>query len=150
MNNFNSRAVFAALCAIGFFAILCGAWWEISRVNSGRHGDDVPMSRQLKLRLFSAFVWMLIFAANFYAVVWLWPHAAPHTPLLKTQARRFLSVIGGAFCLLLPALGLLLIDLRQTARERQIQSEKRQREFAAILNETPKSETSSTRSETKN
>ncbi len=142
MNVSSSRAVFASLCAIGFFAILCGAWWETARVS---RGDNVPMSRQLRLRLVSAAFWLLIFGTNFYAVVWLWPVGTQRTPQLKEQARHFLFTVGGAFCLLIPALILLLLDLKQTARERQIQSERRQQKFAEVLQSAAQKRQSSTR-----
>jgi hypothetical protein len=136
MNWSSSRGVFAILCLVGFIVILFGAWWEVARVRRLAPEDEAfAMSRQLKLRLMSAAIWLIIIAANFYAVVWLWPTAAPHTPLLKSQARLFAGVLLGGFLLLIPAFILLFSDLMNTSRARREGVELRQQNMAKLLDE---------------
>lgn len=136
MNWSSSRGVFAILCLVGFIVILFGAWWEVARVRRLAPEDEAfAMSRQLKLRLMSAAIWLIIIAANFYAVVWLWPTAAPHTPLLKSQAKHFATVVLGGFALLIPAFILLFSDLMNTSRARREGIELRQQNMAKLLDE---------------
>lgn len=147
MSSSPSRFIFAAFCAVGFIVIAFGAWWEIARL--GRGAPDKNAVALLKLRLFSAALWLFIFGLNFYAVMWLWPHAAPHTPELKSEARRFLLVVASGFFLLIPAFALLTLDLLRTSRERRLQAAQRQHQMALLLSEAANAQQgkSSTRNE---
>lgn len=136
MNWSSPRGIFALLCLVGFCVILFGAWWEVARVRRLAPEDKVfALSHQLKMRLMSAAIWLVIIAANFYAVVWLWPTAAPGTPLLKSQARLFAGVLLGAFALLIPAFILLFSDLMSTSRARREGIALRQQNMAKLLEE---------------
>ena len=146
MNNATPRLVYAALCALGFCAILGGAWWETARFRRLNDKRD-SMPGQLKIRLVSAALWLFIFGLNVYAVLFLWPDAVPRTPLYKAQARELAIVMGSAFALLFPALVLMIIDFIHTSRERRAQALKFQSEMAQVLHEQgerAKSEQSST------
>ena len=148
MNNATPRLIYAALCALGFCGILFGAWWEVARFRRLNDKRD-SMPGQLRLRLISAVLWLFIFGAQVYAVLFLWPDATPRTPLYKAQARELAIVMGGAFALLFPALVLLFIDFMHTARERRAHTLKFHQEMSEILRqqtERAKSDQSSTRS----
>ena len=148
MNNATPRLIYAALCAVGFCGILFGAWWEAARFRRLNDKRD-SMPGQLRLRLVSAALWLVIFGAQVYAVLFLWPDAAPRTPLYKAQARELAIVMGSAFLLLFPALVLLFIDFMHTARERRTHTLKFHQDMAQILREQTelaKIEQSSTRS----
>ncbi len=134
MNDATPRLIYAALCALGFCAILGGAWWEAARFRRLNDKRD-SMPGQLKLRLASAVLWLLIFGAQVYAVLFLWPDATPRTPLYKAQARELAIVMGSAFALLFPALVLMIVDFLHTSRERRAQTLKFQSEMAQVLRE---------------
>ncbi|HVF85828.1 MAG TPA: hypothetical protein VM821_07580 [Abditibacteriaceae bacterium] len=141
MNWSSPRGIFALLCLVVFVLILFGAWWEVARVRRLAPEDAAfARSRQLKLRLMSAAIWLIIIAANFYAVVWLWPTAPPHTPLLKSQARLFAGVLLGSFALLIPAFLLLFFDLMNTSRARREGIALRQQNMAKLLEEAARSQ----------
>lgn len=128
------RLIFAALCLLGILAIAYGAALEISRQ---KRGNTLISQRQHRIRLVSAAVWIVILAANFYAVTELWPVARylpsrALTPESKEQARLFIKVVGGSFSLVFVGLFLFFLDLRQTARERQALEQQRQRDFAEL------------------
>lgn len=150
MNWSSPRGIFALLCLVVFVVILFGAWWEVARVRR-LAPEDQALSRQLKLRLMSAAIWLIIIAANFYAVVWLWPTAPPNTPLLKSQARLFAGVLLGGFALLIPAFILLFFDLMNTSRARREGIVLRQQNMAKLLEEAARSQAAKqARSSTRN
>jgi hypothetical protein len=139
------RLAFAVLCALGFLAIAYGAALEISRQ---KRGETLVKPRQFRIRMISAAIWMTILAANFYAVTALWPDArylptGALTPESKQQARLFIQVVGGSFSLVFIGLFFFLVDMRQTARERQAMEQQRQREFATITRAAQNREDSS-------
>ncbi len=141
MNWSSPRGIFAILCLIGFVVIAFGTWWETARVRGLTPADKaLAPSHQLKLRLMSAAIWLLIFAANFYAVVWLWPTGAPHSPQLKSSAKLFAAVLMGGFSLLIPAFLLLFIDLMNTSRTRREAVVLRQQNMAQLLDEAARSQ----------
>lgn len=127
--------LFAALCVMGILAIAYGAAAEMSRQ---KRGNTLVSPRQYRIRLISAAVWMVILTANFYAVTALWPEEARYlpngrlTPESKAQAQLFIKVIGGSFSLVFVGLGLFVLDMRHTARERQALELKRQKDFAEL------------------
>ncbi|HEX8550235.1 MAG TPA: hypothetical protein VF681_01640 [Abditibacteriaceae bacterium] len=130
------RLWFALLCALGVVAITIAAVLEIARFRRGA----ALSKRQFRARMVSAAIWILILGANFYAVTALWPEAkylspGKLTPESKQQARLFLAVIGGSFCLIFVALGLFLFDVWQLSRERQALRDKFARELAALARE---------------
>jgi polyferredoxin len=81
MSTASTRLVFSLVCALAAGAVLFGAWWELARFRrAATRGESSLPPRQLRLRLFSAVLWALIFAAFGYAVSNLWPNAAPRSP----------------------------------------------------------------------
>ena len=120
VNSSPSRVAFATLCAFGILVIAYGAALEISRQ---KRGGGIVSPRQFRVRMVSAAVWMVILAANFYAVTALWPTAEYKSPGVltaasKAQARLFIQVVGASFSLVFVGLFLFFIDMRHTARER--------------------------------
>lgn len=105
------RAGFALLCFLGMIAISVGACLEVVRA---RRGESLVSPRQLRWRMMSAVIWLIVLGSLGYAVLFLWPVSGN----LK-QARQFISVITGAFMLLGIALLLLLYDVWQVNQERQ-------------------------------
>lgn len=110
------RIGFSIFCILGIVAIFAAAILEIVRY---RRGGGLIGFRQFRLRMISSVVWSLVLLVNLYAVTSLWP-AGGNSPAARAEAKQFLTVIGGGFSLLIVALILLMIDLWQTARERQL------------------------------
>jgi hypothetical protein len=126
----NSRWAFALLCALGIVAILCGIALEISRF---RRGSGLISPRQFRIRMVSAVLWLIIVGANLYAVTALWPEGTASglsQEEAKAQARLFLLVVGGAFSLVIVALGLFAWDLVSISKERHIHEAKFLNEIA--------------------
>ncbi len=106
-----AKTAFAVLCILGIIAIGIGMLLELNRK---RRGDSVISPRQLRLRLMSAIIWLIVLGSLFYAVIFLWPQRGD-----QEQARRFLSVLSGSLLLIVLAIGLLFYDFWQVLREGQ-------------------------------
>ena len=114
MNSNSIRVIFAALCAIGFLAICLGLIFEYGRL---RRGDSGLSARQLRWRLVSGSLWLLVLGSFFYATIFLWPSG----PQDLANARRFAGVIVGATALLILALVLTAFDIYLTYAASKLQ-----------------------------
>ena len=110
------RIIFALICCIGIIAVATGAALEIRRA---RRGSSIIPPRQIRLRLFSALIWIITLGSLSYAGLLLWSE-----PGDRVQARRFVGVISGV--LLLIVIGLLLVayDLWLVGQARRLQQAK--------------------------
>ena len=135
---FEARTAFALLCLLAMVAVAGGAALEIGRARREAGevtiaADDATLGRaivppnQLRLRLFSALIWMLSLASFAFAMVWLWPAKGD-----TVMARKFISVVSGAFLLLLIALWLLLYDVWQVGRRRRAREKVFERELEIL------------------
>lgn len=142
MSDARARFGFALLCALLMVAIGMGAVWEIVRFrrsarntalagsSGGTDSTSGPGSiaagslvstRQLRLRLISAVLWMAVLGTLAYAVTALWPLEG-RTLQGRAQASRFAWVVITALGLMLAAFALLVYDVIQVARERRLQT----------------------------
>lgn len=135
---FDARVAFALLCVLAMIAVVCGAVYEVGRTRreaAERQGEaargeilrDLAPPGQLRLRLFSASVWILALGSFAFAMLWLWPSAGD-----RVMARKFLSVVSGASLLLLVALWLLAYDLWQVWRLRRARERAFERQLETI------------------
>jgi len=133
--NANARTIFALICLLGIIAVGIAALFEFRRMH---RGESVITSTQFRLRMFSAWIWMVLLGSTSYAILMLWPETgnlgagARPTPEQTLQAKRFLSVISGVFLLLIIALGLIAYDLVLFARQRKQKQAEFNRELAAL------------------
>ncbi len=141
MADARTRFGFALLCALLMVAIGMGAVWEIVRfrrsapeeqrsaaatpaVQAARAASQQAAwvsTRQLRLRLLSAVLWMAVLGTLAYAVTALWPLEG-RTLQGRAQASRFAWVVIAALGLMLVAFALLVYDVIQVARERRLQT----------------------------
>ncbi|MBV9867134.1 MAG: hypothetical protein JO316_17400 [Abitibacteriaceae bacterium] len=119
-----SKTAFALLCLLGIIAITTGACLELVRK---RRGESVISANQLRLRMMSAVIWLIILGSLCYAVLFLWPEAGN-----MQQARQFLSVVSGSFLLFGIALLLLLYDVWQVNRARRQHEVRFNQQLAAM------------------
>jgi hypothetical protein len=137
---FEARIAFALLCSLAIVVVMVGAMLEIARarreaaVGRGAIGDgDETVGRalvppnQLRLRLFSALIWILALASFAFAMLFLWPAKGD-----TMMARKFVSVVSGASLLLLIALWLLLYDVWQVGRHRRGREKLFERELETL------------------
>ena len=110
------RIIFALFCCIGIIAVATGAALEIRRA---RHGSSIIPPRQMRLRLFSAVIWIITLGSLSYAVLLLWPE-----PGNLGQARRFLGIISGAMLLIVIGLLLVAYDLWLLGQARRLHQAK--------------------------
>ena len=110
------RIIFALICCIGIIAVTIGAVLEIRRT---RRGNSILPPHQMRLRLFSALLWVIILGSLSYAVLLLWSE-----PGNLVQARRFLGVVSGAMLLLVIGLLLVAYDLWLLVQARRLQQAK--------------------------
>lgn len=134
------RGLFALLCALGAIGILLGAWLELARA---RRGESLLAPWHLRLRLFSALLWVLILFSIAFAVTILWPPANA----TDNQKLQFLSVINGAVLLLLLAIVLLGGDMLMLARTRRRVEKTQALRFSQQLHELAEVETARARAE---
>lgn len=128
--NSNARTVFALLCLIAMIAVSIGAILEIARARREANDDGarslVPPS-QLRLRLFSAAIWLLSLGSMGSAVMWLWPAKGD-----AEMGRKFISVVSGSMALLVIALMLLAYDVWQISRRRRAREMSFEAQLAAL------------------
>lgn len=124
MTASSAKTIFAVSCLLCFIAIAIGAILEVVRQ---QRGESLLRPSQFRLRMLSAFVWMIALASLAYAVSFLWPQKGD-----LAQARKFLSLISGAFSLIFIAVLLLGYDMWQLARERKIKETQFQLNLASL------------------
>lgn len=107
-----AKTLFITSCLLCLIAIATGAVLEVLRQ---KRGESLLRPGQLRLRVFSALVWMLALGSLAYAVAFLWPQKGD-----VIQARKFLSVISGATMLLFIGVLLLGYDVWQVLKARRI------------------------------
>lgn len=143
MSDDRARFGFALLCALLMVAIGMGAVWEIARFRrsvreesakaaigeAAADAGGLVSTRQLRLRLLSAALWMAVLGALAYAVTVLWPLEG-RSLQGKAQVSRFATVVGGALCLMLVAFALLVYDVIQVARQQRLQTARLHQSFA--------------------
>ena len=110
------RIIFALICCIGIIAVATGAALEIRRARRGR---SIIPPRQIRLRLFSALIWIITLGSLSYAVLLLWSE-----PGDLAQARRFVGVISGVMLLIVIGLLLVAYDLWLVGQARRLQQAK--------------------------
>ena len=110
----STRVIFAVLCAVGFVAICAGLVFELGRL---RRGDSGLSARQLRWRLLSGSLWLLVLGSLFYATLFQWPVNKADVE----TARRFASIIVGSMGLLVIALILTAFDIYLTLTASQVQ-----------------------------
>ena len=111
MTSIAIRISIAVVCLLAALGIVTGAWLEIARA---RRGESLLAVWQLRLRLFSAFIWILILFAVSCLVVKMWP-----TPLTtKAEAIEAAKVLAGIVSLIVIALLLLAVDMVFLTRSR--------------------------------
>lgn len=124
MTGHRAQTLFAALCILAMIAVLTGAILEMRR---SRRGESLISLNQYRLRLLSAFIWVIVLGSLSYATLFLWPE-----PGDRAQGYRFLSVVSGAGLLFIIGIALLLVDIFQLSRERQRQADRFNTELAAM------------------
>jgi len=120
---------FGGICVFGLIAIFIAALSEFQRLGSG---DSVLSRRQSRWRLISAGLWILILGSFAYATIFMWPEA--NSP--RAEKLQFSKVIAGATMLLLPAVILLVLDVRFTMLAQKLS----RRKFEAGLEEIAQQE----------
>ncbi len=115
---------FGGICVFGLIAIFIAALSEFQRLSSG---DSVLSRRQSRWRIISAGLWMVILGSLAYASFFLWPE----TGAPKAAQFRFYRLVLGSMALMLPALILLVLDVRFTLLAQKLS----RRKFEANLEE---------------
>ncbi len=117
----STRVVFSVLCAIGFVAISAGLAFEFGRL---KRGDSGLSARQLRWRLLSGTLWLLVLGSLFYATLFLWPTGRADV----ITARRFAAIVTGSMALLILALVLTAFDVYLTVAASAAQRARFERE----------------------
>lgn len=125
MSDTTGRMIFAMLCLLAMVAITGGMVLELLRF---RRGESLLRPGQLGLRIFSAFVWLILLGSLAYAVMMLWPYDV-------ASARKFAAVVSGSLCLLFIAIFLLAYDVWQVGRQRRLQERTFQRNLEGFARE---------------
>jgi hypothetical protein len=125
MSDATGRMIFAMLCLLAMIAITGGGVLELLRF---KRGESMLRRGQLGLRLFSAFVWLILLGSLAYAVMLLWPTDV-------ASARKFAAVISGSLFLLFIAIFLLAYDVWQVGRQRRLQERTFQRNLEGFARE---------------
>lgn len=111
MSSLAIRVTIAVICLLMSLGIITGAWLEIARA---RRGESLLAVWQLRLRLISAFIWILVLFAVSCLVVKMWP-----TPLTtKAEAVEAAKVLAGIVSLIAIAMVLLAVDMVFLTRAR--------------------------------
>lgn len=127
MSDATGRMIFAMLCLLAMVAITGGGVLELLRF---KRGESMLRAGQLGLRLFSAFVWLILLGSLAYAVMLLWPN-----PNDIASARKFAALISGSLFLLFIAILLLAYDVWQVGRQRRLQERTFQRNLEGFARE---------------
>lgn len=114
MNDTAARAIFSVLCLLAVVAVAAGGVLEVLRQ---QRGESLLRPGQFRLRIFSAFIWIIILGSLSFAVSYLWPYD-------RESARNFLAVVSGAMSLLVIALFLLAYDVWQVGKQRRASEQK--------------------------
>jgi uncharacterized membrane protein YhaH (DUF805 family) len=116
MSDATGRMIFAMLCLLAMIAITGGGVLELLRF---KRGESMLRRGQLGLRLFSAFVWLILLGSLAYVA----------------SARKFAAVISGSLFLLFIAIFLLAYDVWQVGRQRRLQERTFQRNLEGFARE---------------
>lgn len=126
------RGIFALLCVLCAIAIVTSAWLEMARM---RRGDSLLAPRHFRLRLFSAFIWMVTLLSLAGAVTIWW---TPPNPT-DNQKLQLYAVFTGSVSLMSIGLLLLFVDMwmlskarRKVEREQTLRFSEQLRELAEV------------------
>jgi hypothetical protein len=134
------RGGFALLCVLCAIAITTGGWIEMARV---RRGESLLAPRHFRVRLLSAAIWVFALLSLAGAVTIWWPKVNA----TFNQRLQSFAILNGAFCLIVVALLLLVVDMWMLASARRKVEREQTLRFSEQLRDLAEKETVRLRAE---